>query len=85
MVDDLDQPLGLQLAQRLAHRHAADAVFIGKGLLAQLLSVGKFAGQDALAQGFCNRTGQGLAFDRLQGGHGHALAIGYMQMYSIIR
>lgn len=70
MVDDLDQAFGFELAQRFAHRHPADAVFIGQRFLAQLLAIGEFSGENALAQGFGYGTGERLALDWLQGGHG---------------
>ena len=50
MGKEIDQRLGLELAQRLAHRLAADAEGGGELLLAQRHAAGQRAAEDALAQ-----------------------------------
>ena len=46
---DLDQPLGLQPQERLAHRRAADAELLGKRLLGKLFAKSELVGDDQVA------------------------------------
>src|SRR5262249_45983953 len=45
----LDQPLGLQLQERLAHRRAADAELLGQRLFGKLLAERQPVGDDQVA------------------------------------
>ena len=59
-----DEPFGLELTQRLAHRNSAHAELVGERVLAQRLALGIVAAENALAQRLDRHAGDRLPLNR---------------------